>query len=121
MYAWGMCMSILHARAMNAGSTNDLLQNVERALCYVAGSLCSSTAGIDLNSSCSDGPLLAIENILQRLVVLQPFLCVDFPEINQVLRSIRAVVEEMIALEDESRDKAGVGGGQELRSQKWNC
>ena len=95
---------------MNVGSTTDLLQNVEQALHYVAGSLRSSTTGIDSDTSCNDGPLLAMENILQRLIVLQPFLCGDFPEFNEVLHSIRALVEEMIALEDETQRQSRCRG-----------
>lgn len=57
---------------MNTCSTADLLQDVEQALLYVVG------GGIGLDHFCSDGPLLAMENILQKLVVLQPFVCADF-------------------------------------------
>ena len=105
---------------MNVGSTTGLLQNIEQALHYVAGSLRSSIIGIDSDTSCNDGPLLAMENILQRLIVLQPFLCGDFPEFNEVLHSIRALVEEMIALEDETQrqSRCRAGGGQEFKSQK---
>lgn len=97
---------------MNVGSATDLLQNVEQALHYVAGSLRSSTTGIDSDTSYrgNDGPLLAMENILQRLIVLQPFLCGDFPEFNEVLHSIRALVEEMIALEDETQRQSRCRG-----------
>lgn len=48
---------------------------------------------------------------MQRLVVLQPFLCSDFPEINQVLHNVRALVEEMIALEDETQRQSRCRGG----------
>ena len=80
---------------MNVGSTNvhDLLQHVEQTLRYVASrSICLSPAseatGIHLDTSYTDGPVLAMENILQRLVVLQPFICADIPEINQVLHHV---------------------------------
>lgn len=90
---------------MNPCSTIDLLQVVEQALLYVAGGLRSSTAETDL-----DGPLLAIENILQRLVILQPFLCAEFPEINQVLHSVRALVEDMITVADETHRQSRYRG-----------
>lgn len=89
---------------MNTCSTADLLQDVEQALLYVVG------GGIGLDHFCSDGPLLAMENILQKLVVLQPFLCADFPEINQVLHSVRELVDEMIALEDETQRQSRYRG-----------
>ena len=89
---------------MNTGSTTDLLQGVEQALHYVAGSLRLSTPGINFDT---DGPM---ENILQRLIVLQPFLCADFPEINQVLHSVRALVEDVIALEDETHRQSRCRG-----------
>ena len=93
--------------AINTGSTTDLLQGVEQALHYVVGSLRLSTAGINFDT---DGPLLAMENILQRLIILQPFLCADFPEINQVLHSVRALVEDVIALEDETQRQSKCRG-----------
>ena len=61
---------------MNVGPTSDLLQHVEQTLHYVGDTICSlpvvEATGIHLDSSYTDSPLLAMENILQRLLVLQP-------------------------------------------------
>ena len=85
---------------MNTGSTSDVLQGVEQALHHVAMYLNSLPPG-EVASSISDGPLLALENIMQRLIVLQPFLCVDFPLINEVIHSVRAIVKEIVGPEEE--------------------
>jgi len=82
---------------MNTGSTNDLLRDVEQALHYIAVYLNSSPPGEVI----SDGPLLALENIMQRLIVLQPFLCVHFPLINEVIHSVRITVRELVDLAEE--------------------
>ena len=72
---------------------NEILQGIEQALSSV-------TSNIEPCNS-SDGVLLALENILQRLIVLQPFLCTEVSDINQVVQNVRILVEELTAVEDE--------------------
>ena len=94
----------------------DLLQEIERALVRVYASVSdiipvagSNTVGdIDedilyniQNHGDLDGAILALENILQRLIVLQPFLIVDFREINQAIYNVRNLVDELKEMEDE--------------------
>ena len=50
-----------------------------------------------------NGAILTMENILQRLIVLQPLLSVNFPGITQVIQSIRTLVVELNAVEDEAQ------------------
>ena len=49
----------------------------------------------------TEGAIFALENILQRLIVLQPFLTVDFPRINQVIYNVRTLVDELKEMDDE--------------------
>ena len=48
-----------------------------------------------------DGAIFALKNILQRLIVLQPFLTLDFPGINQVIYNVGNLVDELKEMEDE--------------------
>ena len=52
-----------------------------------------------------------MENILQRLIVLQPLLSVDFPAITRVIQSIRTLVVELNAVEDEAQRQVRRGRG----------
>ena len=75
---------------------NEVLQGIEQALILIISNIDPITF---LNSP--DGILLALENILQRLIVLQPFLCVELSDINQIIHNVRILVEELTAVEDE--------------------
>ena len=63
----------------------------------------SSHAGPGTNSSIDyyNDAIFGIENVLQRLVVLQPLLSMEFPGMSQVIQSVRAVIMELNAAEDE--------------------
>ena len=84
-------------------STDQLLSGVEAALhslvSMISGPQATAANSIDLYN----GAILTIENILQRLIVLQPLLSVDFPGITQVIQSIRTLVVEFNAVEDEAQ------------------
>lgn len=72
---------------------NEVLQGIEQALILIISNIDPITF---LNSP--DGILLALENILQRLIVLQPFLCVELSDINQIIHNVRILVEELTAV-----------------------
>ena len=81
-------------------SVDDLLREIEQALLRVyvsASDVIPETGSIDTDTHNGDldGIILALENILQRLIILQPFLAVNFPGINQVIYNIRNLVKEV--------------------------
>ena len=87
-------------------SVDDLLREIEQALLRVyvsASDVIPVTGSIDTDTHNGDldGTILALENILQRLIILQPFLAVDFPGINQVIYNIRNLVDELKEMEDQ--------------------
>ena len=88
-------------------SVDDLLREIEQALLRVyvsASDVIPETGSIDTDTSHNgdlDGIILALENILQRLIILQPFLAVNFPGINQVIYNIRNLVDELKEVEDQ--------------------
>ena len=59
----------------------------------------SVTTGIDYYNEA----ILGIENILQRLIVLQPLLSMEFLGISQLTQSVRTVVTELNAVEDKAQ------------------
>jgi len=59
-------------------------------------------------TACNDA-ILGIENVLQRLIVLQPLLSVEFPGIAQVIQSIKSVVRELNELEEEAQRQLAKG------------
>ena len=90
-------------------SVGELLQDIERTLLRV---YVSASDVIPVNERITDvsdymhntdldGAIFALENILQRLIVLQPFLTLDFPGINQVIYNVRNLVDELKEMEDE--------------------
>ena len=72
---------------------------VNRSSSPAATGINSVTTGIDYYNEA----ILGIENILQRLIVLQPLLSMEFPGISQLIQSIRTVVTELNAAEDEAQ------------------
>ena len=83
-------------------SADELLQEVEVAL----HSLVSRISGPPATGTSYSDAILAVENILQRLIVLQPLIAVDFPGITRVIETIRTIVVELNALEDEAQRQA---------------
>ena len=81
-------------------SIGDLLQDIERALLRIYVPV-TGRIQTDMHNDDLDGAIFALENILQRLIVLQPFLTIDFPGINQIIHSIRNLVDELKEMEDE--------------------
>lgn len=41
-----------------------------------------------------------LENIFQRAIVLQPLLCVEVSDFNQITENIKAILQELTAIED---------------------
>jgi len=84
---------------------DDLMQEIEQALLRVYVSSSDVTGSTDIGAPTPnvdlDGAIFALENILQRLIVLQPFLAFGFPGISQVIYNVRNVVEGLREMEDQ--------------------
>ena len=72
---------------------DDILQGIERALL-------STVESMDPNQDL-DGTGLALENILQRVLILQPFLQSYFPGFSAVVESVQELNEELKSIQDE--------------------
>lgn len=81
----------------------NLLQEIEQAFCrvYVSASNVIPTTGPITDYDVVDETIFALENILQRLIVLQPFMALNFPGVNQVICNVRALIDELKETEDE--------------------
>lgn len=53
-----------------------------------------------------DGALLALENVFQRAIVLQPLLCVEVSGFNQIIENIKAILKELTEIEDMIQRKS---------------
>ena len=82
---------------MDTTNVEGLLRSIETALSSVLSNLNPATPPLDMR----DGILLTLENILQRMVVLQPLLCVEIPSFNEVVENIRIILQELTAIEDD--------------------
>ena len=71
---------------------NHFLQEIEEALSAVV-------SNVDPNQNI-DGVALNLENILQRVLVLQPFLQSEYPGFGAVVRNIQLLVDELKGIED---------------------
>jgi len=78
---------------MESFNVGDLLQEVEVALYSLANRISNRTATRTTNINRYDDIILGIENMLQRLAVLQPLISVEFPGIVQVIQSVRTRVK----------------------------
>ena len=82
---------------------NPILEGIEEALNSVFSS-------IDPSQSI-DGVTLTLENILQRVLILQPFLQSECPGFGDVVRSIHLLVDELKGIQDirerNVRNRAG--------------
>jgi len=79
-----------------------LLQEVELALHSLVSRVFCPPATATTNINLYHDAILAIKNILQRLIVLQPLLSVDFPGMTWVIQRVRILVVEFNALEEAS-------------------
>ena len=84
-------------------STDQLLLEVEAAFQSLVSRIFSPLDAAANSIELYNGAILTMENILQRLIVLQPLLSVNFPGITQVIQSIRTLVVELNAVEDEAQ------------------
>ena len=87
-------------------SADELLQEVEVALRSLVSRISSPPATATTSVNSYDDAILAMENILQRLIVLQPLLSVNFPGITGVIQRVRTLVVELNAVEDEAQRQA---------------
>lgn len=81
---------------MDTAHVGELLMGIETALSSVLSNF-DPAAPLDMR----DGALLTLENILQRVIVLQPLFCIEVPGFNQVVENIKIIVQELTAIEDE--------------------
>ena len=81
---------------MDIADIRDLLVGIDTALSSVLSNF-DPAMPLDMR----DGVLLTLENVLQRVIVLQPLLCVEVPGFNQVVENIKVIVQELTAMEDE--------------------
>jgi len=81
----------------------EMLDEVQANLHSLVNRSSSPASGAGTNSSIDyyNDAIFGIENVLQRLVVLQSLLSMEFPGMSQVIQSIRTVVMELNAAEDE--------------------
>ena len=90
---------------MDTVDVGEMLQEVQAALHSLVNTS-SSPAATGTNSATSidyyNEAILGIENMLQRLVVLQLLLSMEFLGISQVIQSVRTVME-LNAAEDEAQ------------------
>ena len=75
-------------------------QNVDDTLQGIEAALRSIIENIDPNDNL-DGPCLAMENLLQRVLILQPFLHAYLPEFGEVAENVQVLVEELKGIQDE--------------------
>lgn len=83
---------------MDIADTEALLAGIETALTSILSNFDPATP-LDMR----DGVLLTLENVLQRVIVLQPLLCVEVSGFNQIvaIENIKVIVQELTAMEDE--------------------
>ena len=81
---------------MDIADTEALLAGIETALTSILSNFDPATP-LDMH----DGVLLTLENVLQRVIVLQPLLCVEVSGFNQIVENIKVIVQELTAMEDE--------------------
>ena len=81
---------------MDIADTEALLAGIETALTSILSNFDPVTP-LDMR----DGVLLTLENVLQRVIVLQPLLCVEVSGFNQIVENIKVIVQELTAMEDE--------------------
>lgn len=81
---------------MDIADTEALLAGIETALTSILSNFDPATP-LDMR----DGVLLTLENVLQRVIVLQPLLCVEVSGFNQIVENIKVIVQELTAMEDE--------------------
>ena len=81
---------------------DDILQGIETALRSIIENV---GPGDDI-----DGPCLAMENLLQRLLVLQPFLHAYLPEFDEVVENVQVFVEELKGMLDERETESRTKG-----------
>ena len=75
--------------------------DIDELLMGIEGSLSSVFSNFDPETPDSrDGALLALENVFQRAIVLQPLLCVEVPGFNQITDNIKAILQELTEIED---------------------
>ena len=72
---------------------NHVLQGIELALSTVV-------SNVDPSQSQIDGVALTLENILQRVLILQPFLQSEYPGFGAVVRNVQLLVDELKGIED---------------------
>lgn len=83
-------------------ATNHVLQGIEEALSVVI-------SNVDPSQSI-DGVALTLENILQRVLILQPFLQSDCPGFGAVVQNIQLLIDELKGIEDiRERNARSVG------------
>ena len=81
---------------MDIADTEALLVGIETALTSILSNFDPATP-LDMR----DEVLLTLENVLQRVIVLQPLLCVEVSGFNQIVENIKVIVQELTAMEDE--------------------
>ena len=76
-------------------SVEELLMGIETALRSIFSRLDPDIPDL------LDGALLALENVLHRVIVAQPLLGVEVTGFNQVTENIKAIVQDLASIEDE--------------------
>lgn len=84
-------------------STSGLLQEVESALQSLVFRVSGPPSTATVSVGWYNDTILALENVLQKLVVLQPLLSVDFPGITRVAHIVRNLVVDLNEVEDEAQ------------------